>query len=253
MSTEEPPTLHDALKQGVWKEHEEAENSVFTQAILKGNLTREAYRQFLVELREVYMALEEMAELNKDNPSFGPIHFPTEMSRLKSLEEDLEFFYGPDWCQQVKPMTQGSKDYAARIREVGKMDPLLLVAHSYVRYIGDMSGGQQLKYKISKNLQLPSTGEGVHFFIFNEIDNIRQFKTFYFGNMNSIDVSQEDVEKLVREAKSGFMFNIKMFKDMAAVVEQLEQKSEAAPGTENQPNIFSYITNTVSKMMSKSE
>ncbi|CAE1320632.1 HMOX1 [Acanthosepion pharaonis] len=120
MSSEEPQTLRDALKMGVWKEHEEAENGVFTQAIMKGTVSRETYRQFLAELREIYMAIEEMAELNKDKSCFGPIYFPTEMNRLKSLEEDLEFFYGPDWHEKVKPMTESAKEYAARIRDIGK-------------------------------------------------------------------------------------------------------------------------------------
>ena len=253
MSSEEAITLRDALKKGVWKEHEEAENGVFTQAILKGTITREAYRQFLVELREVYIALEEMAELNKDNPSFGPIYFPTEMNRIKSLEEDLEYFYGPDWQAQVKTMTNGSKEYAARIREVGKTNPILLVAHSYVRYLGDMSGGQQLKYKISKHLQLPESGEGVHFFVFSEIDNIKQFKNFYFGNMNSIEASPEEVELLVKEAKQAFMFNIKLFREMSVVAEKLKPKESGEASAENSSNMFTYFTNMVNKMMHKPE
>lgn len=252
MSSKEPQTLREALKMGVWKEHEEAENGVFTQAIMKGTITRETYRQFLAELREIYMAIEEMTELNKDNPCFGPIYFPTEMNRLKSLEEDLEFFYGSDWHEKVKPMTESAKEYAARIRDIGKTDPILLVAHSYVRYIGDMSGGQQLKYKLSKHLQLPDSGEGVHFFIFNEIDNIKQFKNFYFGNMNSIEASTEEIEKLVKEAKMAFVFNIKLFKEMSIIAEKLQpQESEGESATENSPNIFTYISNYVNKMIHK--
>lgn len=46
----------------------------------------------------------------------------------------------------------------------------LLLSHAYVRYLGDLSGGQYIRRRVAKAYELPDTGEGVRFYIFKNSD-----------------------------------------------------------------------------------
>lgn len=45
--------------------------------------------------------MEEEIEMNKDHPHIAPIYFPVELYRREALAQDLEYFYGEDWENQV--------------------------------------------------------------------------------------------------------------------------------------------------------
>ncbi|XP_014784795.1 heme oxygenase 1 [Octopus bimaculoides] len=226
MAAVESLSIHDSLKTGVAKEHEEAENGIFTQSIMKGTVTPAIYRQFLAELYEIYKAIEETAELNKEHETFGVTHFPTELNRVGAIEKDLEYYYGANWKEEAKSQVPTTTKYVARIKEVGKTNPTLLIAHCYVRYLGDMSGGKQIKYKLMKHFNLGSSEDGVAFFVFDQIDNVAHFKDYYFGRMNSISINDDQLADLVAEAKKAFQFNIDLFKDMNDFVQRMKLPQE---------------------------
>ena len=46
------------------------------------------------------------------------------------------------------------RNYLDRLTTVSRSQPALLLAHAYVRYLGDLSGGQYIKYKIKKAYNL---------------------------------------------------------------------------------------------------
>lgn len=45
--------------------------------------------------------MEEEIEKNKDHHHIAPIYFPVELHRREALAQDLEYFYGEDWENQV--------------------------------------------------------------------------------------------------------------------------------------------------------
>lgn len=95
-----------------------------------------------------------------------------------------------------------------RIHEVGEKDPVLLVAHSYTRYMGDLSGGQILKKVAQRALKLPSTGEGLNFYRFEGIHSAKGFKQLYRSRMNELELDAETKEKIVAESNLAFSFNM---------------------------------------------
>ena len=76
-----------------------------------------------------------------------------------SLERDLDFLHGPAWRSQLG-ITAACQDYLYHLQHLSVADPERLVAHAYVRYLGDLSGGQQLKGIVARSLLLP-VGRGV--------------------------------------------------------------------------------------------
>lgn len=62
---------------------------------------------------------------------------------LLSFWLDLAFFYGQDRVASLinpETMTPAVKSYVAAMQEACKKNPALLIAHSYSRYLGDLSG-----------------------------------------------------------------------------------------------------------------
>ena len=206
--------LRTMLKGGTQERHDQAEATNFIKQVINCNITVDIYKLFLADLYHIYSAMEEVMEKNKGHPFAGPIYFPSELNRKKTLEEDLNYFLGTTWTAKDLPCTDATRKYVKRIYEIGENEPELLVPHSYTRYLGDLSGGQILKRKIAKSLDLPPTGEGTHFYEFEQIDDIKKFKDFYTGRMNSLEVGSGMLKAIQEEAKEAFLFNIKMFEEL---------------------------------------
>uniref|UniRef100_A0A665WNS0 Heme oxygenase n=1 Tax=Echeneis naucrates TaxID=173247 RepID=A0A665WNS0_ECHNA len=202
-----PTDLSEMLAEGTKESHDRAENCQFVKDFLRGRIQRELFK--VGSLYFVYSALEEEIEKNKDHPHIAPIYFPTELHRHEALARDLEYFYGEDWESQVsKHLSAGTKPYVDRIHEVGEKDPVLLVAHSYTRYMGDLSGGQILKKVAQRALKLPPTGEGLNFYYFEGIHSHKSFKQLYRSRMNELELQTDTKERIIDESNRAFGFNM---------------------------------------------
>ncbi|CAH2329487.1 heme oxygenase 1 [Pelobates cultripes] len=201
--------LSELLKEATKEVHEQAENTEFMRNFQKGLVSLHEFKMVMSSLYFVYEALEAEIERNKDNPVFSPIYFPLELHRKDALEQDLEYFYGPQWRKKI-PCPQSTKNYVTRLHHVGQKEPELLVAHAYTRYLGDLSGGQVLKKIAQKALQLPVTGEGLAFFTFDNVSSATKFKQLYRSRMNSIEMNVAAKNRILNEAKTAFLLNVKV-------------------------------------------
>nr|YP_010728679.1 heme oxygenase [Phymatolithon calcareum]WEA76802.1 heme oxygenase [Phymatolithon calcareum] len=188
-----------------------AENVSFVKSFLGGVVDKKSYRTLVANLFFVYSAIEEEMYRNKDNPSIYPIYFD-QLNRKKSLEKDLVYYYGSDWQVTVKPSAV-TEMYVDRIHNVGKHQPELLISHAYTRYMGDLSGGQILK-NIAKNAMQLSDDEGTEFYIFRDIQNDKEFKQRYRKALDSIAVTEQQVNLIISEANVAFSLNMKMFQEL---------------------------------------
>ncbi|XP_057699032.1 heme oxygenase 2a [Corythoichthys intestinalis] len=222
-----PSDLSEMLAEGTKEAHDRAENCQFVKDFLRGRIQRELFKRGTAALYFVYLAMEEEIEKNKDHPQVAPIYFPTELHRCEALARDLEYFYGADWESQIT-LSAGTKPYVERIHEVGEQDPVLLVAHSYTRYMGDLSGGQILKKVAQRALKLPSTGEGVNFYQFEGIHSHKAFKQLYRSRMNEIELDTETKRKIVAESNRTFGFNMMVFGELEEIGKSLPEEAREA-------------------------
>jgi heme oxygenase (biliverdin-producing, ferredoxin) len=199
------------LREGTKKAHTMAENTGFIACFLKGTVEKSSYRKLVANLYFVYSAMEEEMHKLKDHPVMGKIYFP-ELDRKASLEQDLVYYYGANWRNEIAP-SEATQAYVARIKEVGATDPQLMLAHLYTRYIGDLSGGQILK-KIAVNAMSLNEGHGTNFYEFPQIPDEKAFKTMYRATLNDLDVSEAKDEQIVEEANGAFHHNMQMFKEL---------------------------------------
>lgn len=203
--------LATKLREGTKKAHTMAENVGFVKCFLKGVVEKNSYRKLVANLYFVYSAMEEEMERLSSHPIVSKIHFQ-QLNRKKSLEQDLSYYYGANWREQVAP-SAAAQAYIERIRNVSASAPELLVAHSYTRYLGDLSGGQILK-KIAQRAMNLADGEGTAFYEFQEIPDEKEFKTLYRSTLDELPIDEATSERIVDEANAAFGMNMKMFQEL---------------------------------------
>ena len=188
-----------------------AENTGFVSCFLKGVVDKASYRTLVADLWFVYSAMEEEIGRLTDHPVVGPINVAA-LNRRESLEQDLAFYFGADWRQQIRA-TPGAQEYVARLRRVAKEAPELLVGHHYTRYIGDLSGGQILKNIAQKAMGL-GEHDGLRFYEFDAIPDEKGFKTNYRSVLDNLPIDQAMADRIVAEANEAFHCNMKMFQEL---------------------------------------
>lgn len=200
------------LREESQDQHRDAEGSGFMRCFVKGAMDRGTYAHYLSVLKVVYDSLEKQIESKKDHPAVRPVRF-TELYRSKSLEADLAFFGEPGTGQK----SSAGKVYADRIAEVASNAPHLLPAHAYVRYLGDLSGGQILKRIAQKMFDLQE-GVGSAFYEFPAVTDINGFKNGFREALDNLPISPEEADALVKEASMAFSLNQKVFAELEPIL-----------------------------------
>jgi len=203
--------LATQLREGTKKSHTMAENVGFVKCFLKGVVEKTSYRKLVSDLYFVYSAMEEEMETHRQHPIVSQIYFP-ELHRKDSLEKDLQYYFGPDWREEIS-ISPAAQAYVDRIHQIGAEQPELLVSHSYTRYLGDLSGGQILKKIAQRGMNL-SEGEGTAFYEFENIEDEKAFKTKYRAAMDGLPVDDATAQQIVDEANAAFGMNMQLFNEL---------------------------------------
>ncbi|MBD2383963.1 biliverdin-producing heme oxygenase [Cylindrospermum sp. FACHB-282] len=199
------------LRVGTKKAHTMAENVGFVKCFLKGVVEKNSYRKLVANFYFIYSAMEEEMEKHCNHPIVGKIYFP-ELNRKHTLEQDLHYYFGHNWREQIK-LSAAGEAYVKRIREISDTAPELLIAHSYTRYLGDLSGGQILK-GIAQTAMKLGDGEGTAFYEFADITDEKAFKAQYRQNLDEMPIDDATGDRIVEEANAAFGVNMKMFQEL---------------------------------------
>ncbi|MBO1333221.1 heme oxygenase (biliverdin-producing) [Streptomyces sp. VRA16 Mangrove soil] len=192
------------------EQHTEAETSTFMSDLLGGALGVDAYARYTEQLWFVYRALESGVERLAQDPVAGPF-LRAELARVPELERDLAHLRGPRWRETVSALP-ATAAYAARIGECARTWPAGYVAHHYTRYLGDLSGGQIIRDKAEKTWGFARKGDGVRFYVFEDIGNPAAFKRHYRELLDAIAVDELEKQRVVAECKRAFTLNTAVFR-----------------------------------------
>lgn len=204
--------LAGRLRQATWDLHREAERSGVVALMLSGGMGREAYGLFLRNLLAVYEALESGLDGARDHAAVGTVA-REELYRGAALRADLAALGGADWAGRWPVLPEG-RDYAAGIAAVAACDPLRLIAHAYVRYLGDLNGGRVLRRLVARALGLDAAG--LAFYEFGGIADVAAFATSYRRGFETIDLPEAGCRAIIEEARQAFRHNIALSRAVAA-------------------------------------
>ncbi|KAI0826854.1 hypothetical protein BC628DRAFT_1372184 [Trametes gibbosa] len=226
--------IADILRKGTAEAHERAEHSQGAKWLARGELDKEEYVRFLMMVYHVYDAFERALEQHATHPVLSPTHNPGLFARTASISADISYLLGvPEASWKTHPLhvallTTASPpaltQYVARIEELAAgPDSARLLAHAYVRYLGDLSGGQFIRRRIVKAYGLED-GAGVSFYDFRPLGgasasstsgtmgDLKKIKEWYREGMNAgVGDDAELKAAILDEAQLAFDYNTALF------------------------------------------
>ena len=195
--------LSAALRQGTRNEHRRAERTGFLREMIGSRISVDGYVLYLRNLREVYSEMEE--HLQSDNRLQSKFALAS-LYRLPSIENDLGNLVGSRWRKSV-PILRSTVAYCGRLRSIADTSTVGgLVAHMYVRYLGDLSGGQVLAGRLAHHLGL--SNDELTFYTFREIECPERAKHSFRAALDDAGTLIENPSETVTEAILAFEHNI---------------------------------------------
>lgn len=178
-----------SLKDATYEQHKRAETRPFVKILFSGNIDPMLYATYLKNQHPMYEILEVCAMPH------GLFNGLPEIRRAPAILEDFIELWGRDNSATPK-MCPVVDEYCKYILSI-KDDPKKLMAHIYVRHMGDLSGGQMISKKVP--------GAGKYYQFGDNPDAIKE----------AIRAKLDD--SLADEAKVAFEYATKLFEQMMEV------------------------------------
>lgn len=186
--------------------HERAETSTFMTNLVEGRLDAHAYLRLLEQYQAMYDALEEVADELRAAGEF-PELLSVDLERRQAIASDLAALRAR-LALPAHPALAPSLDYAAQIRASAR-DAVRFLAHHYVRYLGDLSGGQAMRVWLVRHYGLAENETA--FFRFDSIPKAVPFKKSYRAALDALALSRDREDALLTEAVESFHSNERIF------------------------------------------
>jgi heme oxygenase len=182
-----------SLKELTHEAHRNAETQPFVKILFSGNISPKLYAAYLKNQHPCYEILEVCAM------PLGLMSGLPDMRRAPAILADYqELHNNEDPEPTVVPAVENYIKYILSIKD----DPKKLMAHLYVRHMGDLAGGQMIAKRV------PGSGK---YYQFADADALKA------AIRERLDDSMAD------EARVCFQFAADMFKDMMTLVETVNE------------------------------
>ena len=206
-------TLSTRLRTQTWPAHRQVEATPFVRTMLRGGLSLPAYCLLLASLHPIYAALESGLRRHAGRPGLAAIDAGP-LRREPALADDLAHLHGGDWREALAAQPQ-ALDYAAHLGDLAERDPALLTAHAYVRYLGDLSGGQALRRIVAQSLGLPED-QGTRFYDFGPPAQAAALAGGLRAALDGLPTAEATRAAIVQEAAQAFVRHERLFGELEA-------------------------------------
>lgn len=179
-----------SLKDLTKEHHTNAETQPFVKVLFSGNIDPKLYATYLKNQHPMYEILEVCAMPH------GLLSGLPDIRRAPAILSDFVELWGDDeTLPKMCPVTQKYIDYIMSIKD----DPKKLMAHIYVRHMGDLAGGQMIAKRV------PGSG-----------------KYYQFENADELKVAIRERldDSMADEAKVCFEFATQFFVEMMELVDE---------------------------------
>ncbi|MFL0769184.1 MAG: biliverdin-producing heme oxygenase [Prochlorococcus sp.] len=180
----------------IGKAHHHAEGMAFSRALLDGKATALQLASLLRALAPAYSFLEENAPGLAY--ALGAEMIPwSDLARSKALQHDISMLTS----LPVTPVSVAAGAWQEQLKLLARQAPHRLMAHVYVRYGGDLSGGQQLGSQANTILQ--SHGfSSLHFWMFDR--PVQELKQGLHDGFEQLKLTDQEETELLEEADVAF-------------------------------------------------
>ncbi len=209
--------FHAQIKAATDENHRAAEESKFIVDLMSGQSSTLNYYRYMAALAPIYARMEATFQERSAEGIFQYFDHRA-LDRFNKIESDLEFLaqeldLPKDWRE--KNQFNSINTYLARIRP--ETTDARLLAHHYIRYLGDLSGGRIIGRILQKHYSLQA--EAMNFYNFDEIGDPVFYKRRYRDLLNLVQMSDTEKEEFLDEV-------VILYKITKAIFEELEKGSQ---------------------------
>ena len=182
-----------SLKELTHEAHRNAETQPFVKILFSGKINPELYAAYLKNQHPCYEILEVCAMPH------GLLNGMPDMRRAPAILEDYLELH--DTSKEEPKILEATERYIKYILSI-KDEPQKLMAHLYVRHMGDLAGGQMIAKRV------PGSG-----------------KYYQFENPDALKAAIREKldDSMADEAKVCFKYAEELFKDMMTLVEFVDE------------------------------
>lgn len=191
--------------------HSAAENTGYIKKLVDGNASVEGYAEYIYNLERMYKAIEDALDKNENNAIVKPF-VTRELYRSELMRKDLEFLLG-DKLNSLKLLTS-TEACVAKIEELSKTKPELVVAYAYTRFLADLFGGRTFLSLLSTNYKI--SNEGLNYYQFPEINDLRGYVMKYHNMLADINLSDEMKIDFINEVNNAYIYNLAISNELEA-------------------------------------
>ena len=193
----------------IGKAHHQAEGMRFSRALLEGRAEPLQLAALVRALAPAYALLEQEAPALA--MALGGLEIPWQaLARSTALRHDIAVF----GALPPTPVSVAAAEWLDHLQLLCRQAPHRLMAHVYVRYGGDLSGGQQLGQQANAILaaqDLPA----LRFWTFDR--PIDQLKQGLHDGFEAMDLSEQAEAELLEEAELAFLLTQRLLAELGGV------------------------------------
>ena len=209
--------LSHRLRAETREAHTTAERSGIMRDLLRGTIAVPAYVSLLHNLAALYETLEAELDRNCTLPALSGVEWSS-VRRFAALQNDIkQLTNGSPLAKNtaLDDIAPSTREYVRHLRDLGAHHPTLLFPHAYLRYLGDMYGGQIIKRIVLEKV-IPDVPGAVSFYEFDQIENLHAFMVTFREAMDSIPLTSNDADRMVSEAQLGYELHARIFEELAS-------------------------------------
>jgi heme oxygenase len=207
------PGLAERLRQGTSALHRQAERSGVMAELLHQRIEAATYGRLLRNLHALYAALEAGLDRHRADPIVG-FTAAFELQRADRLAADLAFLF-PGLRQESSALVPAAQAYVDRLHALADSEPVRLVAHAYVRYLGDLYGGQALGQLVRQRFAIVGDG-GTRFYDFGDEAQVQHRRVAFRQALGALPVTRVERDAVVAEAVDAFARHVQLFEELGA-------------------------------------
>ena len=207
--------LSTRLRAATSEIHKEAEQRPFMRAFFAGVLPRNAYVEWLSRQWHLYRAIEVgLVALPADSGAGAVV--PTSLHRADRIADDLDHLTKGAWSADAATVSVATGDYVDRIESTYEFPPGL-VAHAWLRYLGNVGGRDVLRRLAASSIGVDPGDDvpGLSFTDYAAVGEIRPFFAGFHERLDALPLDESEAARAVAEADAGFRLNIALTDELA--------------------------------------
>lgn len=207
-------SFSEKIKKISWEDHQKASSSAFINKLTSGKITKNIFGIFVAQQYFIYQQLEETSKNLTNYPKIAQFLDPA-LLRTQALTADMKFFTettSTDFFKDYVPL-DATQRYVQRIKDVEKLAPISFVAHHYLRYMGDLAGGQALR-AIAKREYNFSDEQGLQFYNYKDIVKSKTYRDNYRNKLNTTAWEETEENQIVAEILLVYKLNTMVFEQL---------------------------------------